>query len=368
MLPFRQPSITIHKSRPAAAPPAFTMIELLVVAAIIAILISFMLPVLIRARETSRRAYCATNLRAFLQQVRQYNAEFREYPRTKSAYQTLTAGGGVYSAVETASASVFSTYHTVTVAFTCARGYPSVPSSCSIAVTGGSEANSPATNDVTAAMFLLIKMGRMSPKQFVCPSASGYYPDAFEPNRIRSHTGYPDNNKRDSNGAWRSNFTSHQNLSYSMANPYPSETWDPTNPVNAGIQSAQVYGYVYNARMRPDLAFAADLNSGNPILTTLTVNSSSLLIKQGNSLNHNKIGQNVAYADGHVEWCDNPFAGANRDNIYTRALPNPDGSGNSCPDQSSYADPTQAFGQQPPGSCTDSILIPSATSTNFMPS
>jgi prepilin-type processing-associated H-X9-DG protein len=40
-------------------------------------------------------------------------------------------------------------------------------------------------------------------------------------------------------------------------------------------------------------------------------------MKQANTNNHDKDGQNILYGDGHVAWESNPFVGTNRDNIYT---------------------------------------------------
>lgn len=60
--------------------PGFTLIELLVVIAIIAILASLMMPVLSRAREESRRAYCRNNLRQIGLAIAMYRDDHREKP------------------------------------------------------------------------------------------------------------------------------------------------------------------------------------------------------------------------------------------------------------------------------------------------
>ncbi len=89
--------------------------------------------------------------------------------------------------------------------------------------------------------------------------------------------------------AARSNFTNYRkNLGYSYANPYPDA-------------AADAKGYRLHSRLGSDFAVAADLNPGP---------------KDDNSKNHEDEGQNVLYADGHVQWQQSPNCGVAADNIY----------------------------------------------------
>src|SRR5512140_676551 len=57
----------------------FTLIELLVVVAIIALLISILLPSLARAREIAKRAVCASNLSSIGKAIKVYSNENQDY-------------------------------------------------------------------------------------------------------------------------------------------------------------------------------------------------------------------------------------------------------------------------------------------------
>jgi len=253
--------------------------------------------------------------------------------------------------------SYFGGHQVVVTAFSGARGYDPFGGNAPAGDTtnlNSDEYSRPYENDVTAAFFLLLKTATVNSGSFVCPSASGYYPDAYEPRRIRNHPGRPDHNKPDGNPAWRSNFTKKNNLSYSITIPYPSQTW------NSGLSAMEV-GYVYDARMKPVMALAADINpgdSGSPALSTLTLNSPSEAMRQGNSRNHGRDGQNVLYVTGDVQWWKTPFAGGNGDNVYTRSA------GARAPAADQASDTTAPFGGNPPSNALDNILLPADTGLN----
>jgi prepilin-type processing-associated H-X9-DG protein len=67
-------------------------------------------------------------------------------------------------------------------------------------------------------------------------------------------------------------------------------------------QAAADKGYILKTKMNPGFAVAADLNPG---------------VAGKNSRNHEGRGQNVLYADNHVEWTDTPKCGLNQDDIYS---------------------------------------------------
>ena len=60
---------------------------------------------------------------------------------------------------------------------------------------------------------------------------------------------------------------------------------------------------------------AADLNSGTSH-AGLAPGAPTRAMQNANSRNHEGDGQNVLYADGHVEFASSPFVGVGGDNIY----------------------------------------------------
>lgn len=132
----------------------------------------------------------------------------------------------------------------------------------------------PLANDETAPLFLLLRQQRNLMRCFLEP-----YTDELE--------SIPD--PAPDYGV-RSNFTDYtKNLSYSYANPYPSA-------------AAKEAGYRLTNKINPGFALMADLNPGKGA--------------GKNSRNHEGRGQNVLFADNHVEWERTTTCGINGDDIY----------------------------------------------------
>jgi prepilin-type N-terminal cleavage/methylation domain-containing protein/prepilin-type processing-associated H-X9-DG protein len=250
---------------------AFTLLELLVVLFLTAIIAAIVLPTIFNTRNrsggSSNRVKCGSNLRQIGQAILLYTNENKgNYPRT-----FYVASGAL----------TFSNDATDTASPRHPFGDKGLPGRV-------------ADNDVTAAMFLLIRTQDITPEVFVCPSSNA------EMDRYGSAPGISAQSKTSFTN-WR------KNLSYSLANPYPEE---------AVVRE----GYKLNSTTGAEFAIAADINPGvgNPYDVTIPTESSSTQVMQrANSPNHQGQGQNVLYGDGHATFEQNPFCGAKRDNIYT---------------------------------------------------
>jgi hypothetical protein len=230
------------------------LITVLVILAVVLPLagISILLPSLGEAKERANRIKCASNLRQIGQFMVMYAKENGErWPR------------GPYDPTQPAIVKFDSN----------GRG---------IGRYGDARPNNPAI-----AMYLLVRETGATPDIFICPSTS-HSPD---------RQGSPKN---------QMNFAEEENLSYSIANPYPR--------TGVGVKA----GYVWTTSAPPMLAIAADRCTGE-FDPTATANSPSNVLREMRSHNHSQEGQNVLFANGHAEWAGTVWCGDQNDNVYTSA-------------------------------------------------
>jgi prepilin-type processing-associated H-X9-DG protein len=261
------------------------VVTLLVLIGIAAFGVALLLPALNRSRETANRIQCANNLKQIgLATMLYCNDNRGAYPRT------------IYQPGDTVIPDVTSTGADSRNPF---RSGTTVPVNC-----------------VPSAAFLLMRTEDINAGVFICASTQGI-PDTF--------------GGMGASAIQRSNFSSlSQNLSYSFANPYPD------NAAAAG-------GYKLSNNLDPGFATAADKNPGTGVLD-VSLMSNAVELRAANSHNHQSAGQNVLFADGHVEFDATIFAGVNQDNIYCRGMGGPN------------ADKTDIVNS--PKNATDTVLLP----------
>jgi prepilin-type N-terminal cleavage/methylation domain-containing protein len=263
----------------------FTLVEILVVIGIVALLVGILLPVISRARESSKRTTCMSNLRAIGQALTAYANEHKgQFPRVK-----WNPTGPVVDLPPTSDVP------------------PDAPDPFTHA----------GSNDVTAAFFLLLRTQDLAPQVMVCPSTNDQA-DEFGGGGATART-------RSDFSSTAPPYPSGRTYSYSYANPYPKETGGVGNEPLAAVFKLN------NKVLKPDFAIAADFNpgdggpSGDPDDVMQTdPKAPSARIRQGNSRNHKKKGQNVLYADGRVAWTETLFCGVLQDNIFASESVNPD--------------------------------------------
>jgi prepilin-type processing-associated H-X9-DG protein len=189
-------------------------------------------------------------------------------------------------------------------------------------------ADGPADNDVTAAMFLLLRTQELTSAVFICP---------VDPAEAWNYDGV--------DVQQRSNFPGSAFLSYSLQNPYPGP-------------AAAKDGFKWNNTLKLDFAVAADMNPGTQDVLTVNLLSNAQQIQRANSPNHNLQGQNILYGDGHVEFQQTPFCGVEQDNVYGVGRRTAIGK----------IDPIAIAIIGPPGHKDDSVLLPTAVGKPAPPS
>jgi len=168
------------------------------------------------------------------------------------------------------------------------------------------------TSSITANWWLLILRSQASVKQFICKS---------DPVAAK---GPPVVVRDPVSRIYNTDFKYAEQYSYSCAFPYNACMGDYVVDNGAGMQGwggPPPGGWWKNTGdgALPIMSDIAPMNGtgSNPVINTVQAAPGPANPKQWNSNNHQRVGQNVAFADAHVEFGRRPDVGQNGDNIWT---------------------------------------------------
>jgi len=249
----------------------FTLIELLVVVAIIALLISILLPSLSRARELSKRTVCLANQRGIGQGMHIYAADGDTFP--------MYAGSSTGNVIKLFDPQL-----------------RNITQAAQIPSTLGDTNASP-----TIDLWMLLRGLNSTPKQFICPSTND------QPDPEQDYT-------RDYD------FLDSSRLSYGYQYQHAASTSAQQRPKPLGTAGTD-----------PRWPVMADANPKLKGGVTSAVDADRRSSFKGNSANHtNREVSNVLFQDGHAESSKEPGVGLNglsgqggrpNDNIYSLISP-----------------------------------------------
>jgi prepilin-type N-terminal cleavage/methylation domain-containing protein len=231
----------------------FTLVELLVALAIIALVLASVIPYIMAKREASHRVTCMYNLSVIRDSMALYRKAYGSFPRTR--FDPQNTGWTCYTGADDANPFV--------------------------------RESGVQPNDVTAALWLLVREGYITDTSvFVCPSTNDV------PDRLYDANGKLVDAKQ------RGNFRSSKNLSYSIVSPYN-----------------QSPGFEWNDLGASEFVLLADKNPGINLakrsdVTKPKSNDPPEMQGYANSLNHGRAGQNVLYSYNAVEFVPSAFRGS----------------------------------------------------------
>jgi prepilin-type N-terminal cleavage/methylation domain-containing protein len=276
--------------------PGFTLIELLVVVAIIALLISILLPSLNNARRAAKRTVCAQNRGGAARACKTYAFDNRDWWPTVPSYRAMSNNNVMaYRSMGGAS------------------GLPRDQASENVDGPAGLEVSP------SRALWLLVQSGQLTPTNLICPAAE----DIPDPTADVS-------NFYDFKGYGYLSYGYQVPLFEQLNSSRPRDNVDPRMVLladkNPGFKRSDVPAVEsHNAPPASIPAFNSD-QENSPLLMTLCPQPMARdleveKLQPLNSENHGGKGQgdgqNVARADGSVSWETTALAGVDGDNIYT---------------------------------------------------
>jgi prepilin-type N-terminal cleavage/methylation domain-containing protein len=278
----------------------FTLVELLVVIAIIAMLLAILMPALSKVRQLAQRLMCGTNLVGIGKATLSYTTEdkYESFPVAGSSGTRWDMGTG-------------STEGKNSFDWRNAKVFPE-PTSTVYTVT------------ISANLYLLVKYADVAPEQFVCP---GTDQKKFELTKY-DMTGYTtatildvwDFGSRDKQkGGSNANTRGKGHQSYSYQSPVRFLGNTATDHESYAVSTASSPRRPVMADRSPYWQLPVDTTSTARFYHWDRTNSkvAPSSITNGNSMSHQKDGQNVLFADLHSSFEKSANCGIEMDNIYT---------------------------------------------------